>query len=697
MATVYMYPATLEVIAKCQLKNDRKKVVIDTFAAGVRFDPGTTYTIDLEQDFVKETEGSKFSNPAVTGLGTFTTNSTGPQVQTDEPTDGGTNIVNNTFIRYTYDRQLLAGNGNYYLYKVGSPDVVVATYNPSDSTANNTISGSQITLNTTGFIDAGETYYVLIDQGAVEDKDGLAAFGFNNDQEHRWSTAPSTNVDFPDLSAVMTEAFTPTITANITVNPVSNLTTAFTMTPTANKIAGGVAPLFTQISNFVARPNFTWDNAQSVSSQASQSTTANFTTTNNPAPLTAEVDIGTPWFERLLINDSNQVDIRFTPDGTKYVRFYTNPSNQYEYKAEVYDFDSGSLLNTIPSTSYRSVGSQSAAVNLATFALDNSNIYVGIRGNVSGSTQTEGQIQKLPFTFESGDTIAYITDPDYYADNNTGGSPGAILDPVLYNISSSQIKMLDSNGNNPHTILYTIDTSSFSVTHTFEPPTIEAGDITDLAYDIEWAQFVVGGTKTLITAPFYSVSNSNNIDPSKTLMKVYQNSTFKCDLAIPSGYKTVQQNPLCAVNSSYAAVMLQSTTDSNDYKIRVYDANNGSFVRDIQDWRWNKSGVGLQNSDANEVLDTVPTYLEIDPSNNVYYRLYNLATSDSYYNNGTINNYPTRLTRIRDCATGNQIADFDIPGTTTEYPQEDRIIGFNGRYLDTIVTNQGDFIQIWHK
>jgi hypothetical protein len=208
-----------------------------------------------------------------------------------------------------------------------------------------------------------------------------------------------------------------------------------------------------------------------------------------------EVDIGTPWFERLLINDSDQVDLRFTPDGTKYVRFYTDPSSLKRYKAEVYDFESGSLLNTIPSTGYRNVGFQSSDVGVGTFAIDNGNIYVGISGFNTGSTQTEGQIQKFPFTYETGDTIAYITDPDYYADNNIGGSSGYVLDPTLYNISSAQIKMLDSNGSNPHTILYTIDTSSFSVTHTFEPPTIEAGDITDLASDVEWSYLGIGGTK----------------------------------------------------------------------------------------------------------------------------------------------------------------------------------------------------------
>jgi hypothetical protein len=279
--------------------------------------------------------------------------------------------------------------------------------------------------------------------------------------------APSTDVNFPDLSAVMTEAFAPTIAVNITVNPLTDMSITAAMTPTVNVIRDGVAPLFIDNTGFAARPNFTWDNAQSVSSQASQSAVVNFTTTNNVAPISMEVDIGTPWFERLLISDSDQVDLRFTPDGTKYVRFYTDPSSLKRYKAEVYDFESGSLLNTIPSTGYRNVGFQSSDVGVGTFAIDNGNIYVGLRGYNTGSTQTEGQIQKFPFTYETGDTIAYITDPDYYADNNVGGNV-RICPWTLHCTTSihAQIKMLDSNGNNPHTILYTIDTSIF-FSHTY--------------------------------------------------------------------------------------------------------------------------------------------------------------------------------------------------------------------------------------
>lgn len=271
MAQVYLYSTTLEVIAKCQLKNDRKKVVIDTFAAGVKFDPATTYTIDLEQDFVKETEGSKFPNPAVTGLGQFTTNFTGPQVQTETPS--GNNVTNNTSITYTYDRQLLAGNGNYYLYReTGSPDEEVAVFNASDSTGRSTISGNQITLDVTGFMRAGETYYTLIDEGAVEDKDGLAAFGFDNDQEHRWTTATT---DFPDLSAVMTDAFAPTIAANITVNPFT------TMNVTATVYANGGRLLdpgtITMSSQFTTNLlGVTWVFYSNMTVTANQSTATNY-------------------------------------------------------------------------------------------------------------------------------------------------------------------------------------------------------------------------------------------------------------------------------------------------------------------------------------------------------------------------------------------------------------------------------------
>jgi len=257
MAKKY-FKIDLFVNAGCVLNTSKKKVVVDTYAAGVRFDAGATYTVEYEAGFVKGTGDNEFLSPANTNAGSFTTNSTGPQVQSDVPS--GSSVTNNTFIRYTYDRQILAGDGNYYLYKVGSPDVLLQTYNPSDSTANNTISGTQITLDTTGLIDANETYYVLIDQGAVEDKDGLAAFGFNNDQEHRWTTAASTNVDFPDLTSLKVSSAT--LSCTITKNPnYENLTESFSSTFTST-LTGD--PVFKGINDMIAVRSYDRDTSNQI-------------------------------------------------------------------------------------------------------------------------------------------------------------------------------------------------------------------------------------------------------------------------------------------------------------------------------------------------------------------------------------------------------------------------------------------------
>ena len=272
MAKVGIYPVEFTASIRLSLVT-KTEVTIDTFALGLRFDAGTTYTVELEEGFVKETGANKFDSPAVGNLSQFTTNSTGPQVQVDEPQDGSTNITNNTFIRYTYDRQLLAGNGNYYLYKeTGSPDEEVAVFNASDSTGRSTISGNQITLDVTGLMRAGETYYVLIDEGAVEDKDGLAAFGFDNDQEHRWTTATT---DFPDLSAVMTDAFAPSITANITVNPFTDMSINAILTINAGRLIN--AESIVMNSEFTTNLiGVTWVMYSSMNVQTTQTTQANY-------------------------------------------------------------------------------------------------------------------------------------------------------------------------------------------------------------------------------------------------------------------------------------------------------------------------------------------------------------------------------------------------------------------------------------
>ena len=214
MAQIYLYPKTFEVVTKCQLNNNRKKVVVDTYAAGITFTAGASYTIDLEEDFVKETGGSRFSNPSQTGFASFTVPSTGPAITSQTPT--GTSVTNNTEITYVYERNILVGTGNFELYKeTGATDQLVQSFDVATSNLI-TISGNQVTLNVTGLIDAGETYYVLIDTGAITDKDSIDAPGYSTDQGHNFSTAASTG-DFPDLISL--QASLGTLSCEPTKNP----------------------------------------------------------------------------------------------------------------------------------------------------------------------------------------------------------------------------------------------------------------------------------------------------------------------------------------------------------------------------------------------------------------------------------------------------------------------------------------------
>lgn len=237
----------------------RLKISFDQL--GVDWQPNTNYTFRSTAGLVRESEGNRSDSPAQT-FGSQTTNTTGPSVVLDIP--NGVNVTNNTNITLIFDRLIRAGDGNLYLYeRVGGVDTLLRTYNPSDSTQNNEIVGIQtdrrigcnveselycfvdryryapdflflgsimrvksklnceyqiirnngLRLDTLGLIKSNTNYYLLFEEGAVSDYDGFDAPGWpTDDTEFNFTTAPSTDVNFPDLSADIVSAFSPTMT-----------------------------------------------------------------------------------------------------------------------------------------------------------------------------------------------------------------------------------------------------------------------------------------------------------------------------------------------------------------------------------------------------------------------------------------------------------------------------------------------------
>jgi hypothetical protein len=676
MAKVGIYPVEFTASIRLFLVT-KTEVTIDTYALGLRFDAGTTYTVELEEGFVKETGANKFDSPAVSNLSQFTTNFTGPQVQVDEP--AGNNVINNTFIRYTYNRQLLAGNGNYYLYReTGSPDEEVAVFNASDSTGRSTISNNQITLDVTGLMRAGETYYVLIDEGAVEDKDGLAAFGFDNDQEHSWTTAPSTG-DFPDLSAVLTDAFAPSIAANITVNPFTDMSVTAAMTSAVNVIAGGVAPLFIDNTGFAARPNFTWNNAHSITAVASVSTIANFTTRNNPALINGNFALGTPYTEvNRAYAQTDSVYFGMTPDGTKYVRVFndsTDAAPYLTYQIRIYDVNNN-LLNAIPSTtSYRRV------TIYPSFVHDNNNVYVSDDGYNTSQQNSDGtytlgyvsgKILKFPFDYATNDTIEYLDDPDYENDNarNTEYFSDQARWTYMHIHGTNSLTIGDMPITNSELlIIYNVDTTDMSVTSTLIAPTVLASSISGLDRDIKgqaWNIMKVN-KKILLAADFITDDYNGTKDYTRTLLKVYNGANFVTDLVIPSGYEFIPIANRCAINQNYAAIAMENTS-TNKFEIKIYNLATGTILRTVDPSERGPSDssyyTGSTSIGSGQYLYSED--IRLDDQNNLYYvRDYGYNNSVSYQSgtNPPIRNMPTLVTEIVNVVTGTYTDDFGLHGS----------------------------------
>ena len=263
------------------------RLKIDFDKLGVDWQPNTNYTFRSTAGLVRESEGNRSDSPAQT-FGSKTTNTTGPAVETDIP--NGVNVTNNTNMTLIFDKLIRAGDGNLYLYeRVGGVDTLLRTYNPSDSTQNNEISSATqvdvvsdkkvscravselvckvrritssapdevlietampvkstldcqyeiirysqgtLRLDTLGLIRSDTNYYLLFEAGAVSDYDGFDAPGWpTDDTEFNFTTAPSTDVNFPDLSADIVSAFSPTMTVRAIRQGEVVLSTQATMT-----------------------------------------------------------------------------------------------------------------------------------------------------------------------------------------------------------------------------------------------------------------------------------------------------------------------------------------------------------------------------------------------------------------------------------------------------------------------------------
>jgi hypothetical protein len=185
------------------------RVDIDFSQLDIDWLPGTAYTIQLGEGFVKEDGGEEQPSPANANFFSFTTNATGAAISSVSPVP--TTILDNIdLVVFNYNRQITISTGQIKLYKVATPDVLVHTYNPTDAEINLGSNGTSIEISIDDYIKVGNIeYYFLFDADVVRDSDNFASPAVVNASLYRYTSPP------PSLLV----SYSPNVASSPTINP----------------------------------------------------------------------------------------------------------------------------------------------------------------------------------------------------------------------------------------------------------------------------------------------------------------------------------------------------------------------------------------------------------------------------------------------------------------------------------------------
>ena len=165
----------------------------------INWQPNTTYTFQINENFVYDTFGQ--GSPAQTI--TYTTNFA-PSILASDPQSGDTATLNNDNITLDFKRQVFATQGSFYLFQVGpTTPTLIRQYHVDVEIR---YSHGQIILDTRNILQSGTTYYLLADPNCLIDYDGFNWDGLISPTSFRFTT--SGEPAFKDLIATESSQFT---------------------------------------------------------------------------------------------------------------------------------------------------------------------------------------------------------------------------------------------------------------------------------------------------------------------------------------------------------------------------------------------------------------------------------------------------------------------------------------------------------
>lgn len=168
--------------SKVTFNNDSITVILDNVLTSAN----TAYYFLIDASIVKDWDG--FNSVAVTSSGAISYTTGGPPaINTTSPATAATYVANNTSLTITFDRRVKANAGYINLYKVGTTDTLVHSFDITTA-AKVTVSDYTIVVDLTGYIKSYSTYYFLLDAGVVKDYGGILSPAISDHFAIRYST-----------------------------------------------------------------------------------------------------------------------------------------------------------------------------------------------------------------------------------------------------------------------------------------------------------------------------------------------------------------------------------------------------------------------------------------------------------------------------------------------------------------------------
>lgn len=146
-----------------------------------------------------------------------------PPALVDVTPDVGTTNISQAAVVLQYDKIIDIRSGNFYLYRVDTPDVLVQTIAHTDSRIST--NGVFVYINLTGLLSNSETYYITSDTGVITDAVGVDAAALTSSDVSFTTSASVGTIDITG-SATLTYADTlvnHSVTRDFTANDRSDI------------------------------------------------------------------------------------------------------------------------------------------------------------------------------------------------------------------------------------------------------------------------------------------------------------------------------------------------------------------------------------------------------------------------------------------------------------------------------------------